>query len=226
MKREVEREVRLPAFSLERGELELLWNRITQLFTGEGSVRKSIALSLPGERLEFESMEELRQYAELRGRATNFSIFASRGGFSVSLRTGGLFTNVPVLKVQGDSDIWCASAIEAVMTVILRNRVWYWWLLRLPITLMLFLVALAPSTAEWLLSKKVELSPSATLAWFSVIATLGFISFTHERLLPTASLVFTNDLGFVRRYGAELGLVLGVVSFIASIFMWLYPRAA
>jgi hypothetical protein len=144
----------------------------------------------------------------------------------VTVKTGGLFSNVPTLKVEGESDIWCAGAVEAVMAVVLRNRLWYWWLIRLPITPLFLLAALAPTLHNWFMSKELKVSVPLAMIWASFVLTLGFISFTSEKLLPTAALVFTNDLGFVRRYGAELGLALGVISLLASLLMWLYPVAA
>lgn len=226
MKREVEREVRLPAFALQMGELELLWQRMQQLFEREGVRKESIDLSLPSERLHFDSIEELKEYTSLRGQVTNFSLRMSQGGTSLTVKTGGLFSNVPTLKAEGESDIWCAGAVEAVTSVVHRNRLWYWWFIRAPLLLLFFLVATAPYLHNLLLSKALKVSTPIGMAWLSVVITLGFITFTREKLLPTAALVFTNDLGFVRRYGAELGLALGIISLVASLLMWLYPSAA
>jgi hypothetical protein len=225
MKREVEREVRLPAFALQMGEMELLWQRMQQLFESTMTRKESIELSLPSERIQFDSLDELKAYKQIRGRVTNFTLRISQGSTSVTVKTGGLFSNVPTLKAEGDSDIWCAGAVEAVISVVLRNRMWYWWLIRAPLMLLFVLAAMTPYLHNWLLSRELKMSPVVAMAWLSIVFTLGFIAFTRDRLLPTAALVFTNDLGFIRRYGAELGLALGVISLIASLFMWLYPAA-
>jgi hypothetical protein len=79
MKREVEREIRLPAFALEPGELELLWQRMQQLFTANTPKKEAIALSLSSERLHFDSLGELKAYTQIRGRVTNFSLSLSQG---------------------------------------------------------------------------------------------------------------------------------------------------
>ena len=226
MKREVEREARLPAFALPFGELELLWKRMSDVFTGEEKVRKSISFSIPRESLEFDSIDELRAYSELRGQVTNFSISMARGNESIVVKSGGFFSTVPVLKVRGHTDLWCASAVEAVTGVIDRNRTWYWWLMRLPFTLFFFFASILPIAVNWLLSREVKYSLPVTVAWFSAVATLGFISLSHEKLLPQATIVISNELGFVRRYGAKIGLALGIISFIASVLMWLFPITA
>jgi hypothetical protein len=226
MKREVEKEVRLPAFSLQMGELELLYKRMSEVFADTQPTRRSIALSIPNESLQFDSVEEIKGYSELRGRITNFSISMSCGAQSITVKSGGFFSNTPILKVQGESDLWCASAVEAVSMVINRNKTWYWWLVRLPFTLLFFLAAMMPYALNWILSKEVKFSPAVSFAWFSTVMTLGFVTFTREKLLPQAAIVITNDLGFLRRYGAEIGLALGVLSFVSAILMWWFPRAA
>jgi hypothetical protein len=68
MKREVEREIRLPAFALTLGELELLWKRIRELFDDDIACTEEIALAFPSERIRFDSFEELKGYDRLRGQ--------------------------------------------------------------------------------------------------------------------------------------------------------------
>ena len=122
MKREVEREVRLSAFELERGDVELLWQRMLALFDAGSPIRSKISLSLPSERLTFDSIQELTDYHSLRGRVTKFSFEMRQGQRVVVISSGSLFA-APTLKVEGESDIWCASAIEAVVHVIRQRRV-------------------------------------------------------------------------------------------------------
>lgn len=226
MKRKVEREIRLPAFVLHMSELELLWERVQQLFEGSNTRKESIDLSLPSERLQFDSLDELKAYRQLHGRVTNFALRISQGNMSVTIKTEGLFSNVPTLKVEGDSDIWCAGAIEAVMPVVLRNRLWYWWLIRTPLMLLFFLGAMMPSLYNWLLSRELKMSTPLATTWLAVVLALGFIGFMREKLLPAATLEFTNNFGFIRKYGTELGLALGLIAIVASLLMWVYPSGA
>lgn len=223
MKREVEREVRLSAFNLHMGDLELLWGRVVQLFEPTEKIKTSISLSLPSERLEFDSFEEMKQYRQLRGRVTNFSIEASQGNKSVLIRTGGLFSNVPTLKAKADSDVWCAGAVEAVMSVIRSNKVWYFWFIQAPIGFLFMLSALAPYIRNWLVPNAGAVPLPLAIAWITVAVVLGFLAFTKEKLLPPATITFTSELGFIRRYGSELGLLLGLVSLILAVYTWLSP---
>jgi hypothetical protein len=221
MKRELEREKRLPAFSLGSGELELLWERMLGTFDNSQKMSASIKLSLPSEKLEFESFAELRQYGRVRGRVTNFTLRIAQGSRSITVRSGGLFSSIPTVKVEAESEVWCAGAIEAVLSAVRPSHVWYSWFIYAPINAMFFVLSLAPIVISWLLPKVPVLSGTMKLSWFSVVVALGFLSFTKERLLPNATLVFTNELGFIRRYGSELGLILGVVSLILTIITML-----
>ncbi len=66
MKREVSREKALPAFSIEIGDLELLWGRLLALFDKPEDVYGSIDITLPSESLEFNNIDELKEYSALR----------------------------------------------------------------------------------------------------------------------------------------------------------------
>jgi hypothetical protein len=124
MKREVQREVQLSAFNLDRGDVELIWRRIAELFEGGKPTKATISLSFRSERLTFDSLAELAEYRGLRGSVTQFSIEMRHGQRSVALTSGGLFSRTPSIKAEGESDVWCAAAIEAVAHVVNQRRVW------------------------------------------------------------------------------------------------------
>jgi hypothetical protein len=86
-------------------------------------------------------------------------------------------------------------------------------------------MTLLPSVYSWGFLRPLIVNKAAGISWAVAFSTLAFLIFARDKLLPSATLVFTHDLGFVRRYGAEIGLVLGIVSLVASIIMWIYPFA-
>lgn len=221
MKREIERELRLPAFELNMGELELLWQKTIALFDPSQPIRASINLSLPNEKIEFDSIDELKSYSELRGRVVNFSIHTSQGKRSISLKTGGLFNAIPTLKINSDSDVWCAGANESIFSVISRNKVWYAWFIYAPFNTIFMVLALAPWFARQFSGKDLQPPLAVALIWFGAIVTFGFIGFFREKLLPAATITFSNEIGFIRRYGSELGLLLGILSIAIAFYMWL-----
>lgn len=218
MKREVEREIRLPAFDLHVGELEQLWNKVIQLLDVKENIQASINLSLPSEKLQFNSVAELKDYGKIRGRVTNFSLKASQNNRSICIKTGGLFNDIPTLKVEAESDVWCAGAVETVMSVIRENRVWYSWFIRALINLIFIILAIIPYVKSWLIPSLKPTPFSLGLVWFSAFVLFGFLSISKDKLLPSASLTFTSELGFIRRYGSELGLLLRVISLLLAIY--------
>jgi hypothetical protein len=223
MKREIEREVRLPAFNLRVGDLELLWVRMTELFDSSEKIQAYISLSFPSEKITFDSIEELKSYDQLRGRVTEFKLKLSQKKRSISLASGGLFSNTPTLTVEADSDVWCAGAVEAAMRVIRQNKVWFSFLTRVPFYLIFAFLGIAPLAKIWPFREFPNIPLPAFLSWIAMSVLFGFFSFNKRKLLPTATITFTQELGFIRRYGSELGLALGILALLLSIYMWMVP---
>lgn len=223
MKREVEREIRVTAFSLERGDLELIWKRLMALFDPTQSIRKKIAIQIPSEKLTFESIEELLDYSSLRGIVTKFSIEMRQGQREVTLSSGSMFSNTPTLKVEGESDIWCAGALEAVNQVVSQRRVWYYWMMNIPYTLIFILMLILPWLKIGPFSNFPNIAPPLMFSWIIAMVFFGYFSQYRNQVLPAASIVFSKDLGFFRRYAGELGLFLGVLAILMSLYMWMVP---
>lgn len=219
MKREVQRQERLPAFNLPSTELDLLWQRMEELFDGDPPVWRKLKLKLPNERLQFEDLAELKAYGRVRGRVTQFDLEFAQGSRSLAIRSGGTFLRPsPIVEAESESEIWCAGALEAVRSVVRANRAWYWWFERLPFTLLFFILSLLPLVSSWLgWSIFKDMAPKTAASWFSIVILLGFLSFSKEKVLPPSSITFTEEHNFVRRYGAEIGLILGLISVVLGV---------
>ncbi len=142
MKREVERERKIPAFSIGIGELEVLWGRAVALFEDTEKVYGLIDITLPTEKLEFKDIEELKQYSNLKGRITKFSLWLSQKGRRVSIRSSHLFYSQAIVSATGETEAWCAGAIETVYSFLQSYKVWYHWLVSAPIGWVLILLTL------------------------------------------------------------------------------------
>jgi hypothetical protein len=227
VKRELRREIRLSAFALDIGELELLWGRMRAVFDAGENIVEEIDFKLPAERLRFDSIDELKAYCDLRGRVSSFTLRMTQGSKGIALKTESIFrSNVATLNVAGPSEVWCAAAIEAVRSIVSRNRLWYWWISRSPLMLICLAIACAPHAYTWLVATDARMNTPVAIAYFGLTITIGFFALTRNKLLPEATVVVTDDLGFVRRYGAELGVGLGIISLVASVLMYLYPGGA
>ena len=211
MKREIEREVRLPAFDLRVGDLELLWERMTELFDSSEKIQAYISLSFPSEKLTFDSFDELIKYGQLRGRVTKFTLKLSQKGRSISLATGGLVSNTPTLKVEADSDVWCAGAVESAMRVIRQNIVWFSWLIRVPFTLIFFFLVFAPWAKIWTSSVFPDIPLPILLSWLATTVLFGYFSFNKKSCFRPPPLLLHKNLG------SSVGTVLNSDSPLVSL---------
>ena len=224
MKREVQRERGLPAFSVGIGELEVLCKRMSEQFEKPEDVYISIHLTLPSESLEFKSIEELKQYSALRGQITKFRLWFSQGGRHVSIRSGSSFGSRPEISATAETEAWCAGAIETVYSFIQSNKLWYHWFVSAPIGWIFFVFANIPSIALLLLPKGQSLETQVFAGWLAITVTLGILYFSRARLLPSSVIVVTREEGFVRRNAAELSLLVAIVSAALTVIGWFFGK--
>ncbi len=217
MKREVSREKKLPAFSLGVGDLEALWGRLTTLFENPEDTFASLEITLPAEKLEFKSVEELREYSGLQGSVTNFSLWLSQGGRRISIRSSSYFASRSEVSASGESEAWCAGAIETAYTFFMSTKLWYSWFVTAPLGWLLLLCVSAPNIISLLLPKDQAPSKPTFLAWFGITLALALLYFFKGKLLPSSVLVVTQRESFVRRHAAELSLVVAIASLILAV---------
>ncbi|HFG2033321.1 TPA: hypothetical protein ACGF6P_003471, partial [Vibrio cholerae] len=219
MRRELNRDKNLPSFSLTVGDLELLWNRVSGLF-GDGEVYRRITVELSSERLEFEDIEELKNYTHLPDEITNFSLSFSllRGenkGVRVSQR--GVLSNLSYVTAYADNEAWCAGAIETVYSLVNSNRVWYSWFNTAPIGYILWFLFLIPSIFPALMPDDHKYGSVVWLGWLVTVSTIGFLYVFKNKLLPSSVLKIRERNSFIRRNTSELSLILALSSLLTTI---------
>ena len=224
MKREVNRKKALPAFAIGIGELELLWGRLLALFEKPEDVYGSIDIALPSENLEFKSIDELKEYSELRGRVTKFELRLSQGGRRVSIRSSSFLGSRPEVSASADTEAWCAGAIETVYSFARANRLWYSWFVSAPIGWMFFVFANIPTVASLFLPKGQSLDKPVFGTWLSITIALGIVYLARSKLLPSSILVVTREEGFFRRHVGELSLVVAIISAVLTVVGWFFGR--
>ena len=224
MKREVKRERALPAFAIGISELELLLGRLLALFDKPEDVYGSIEITLPSESLEFKNIEELKGYSELRGRITKFRVWLSQGGRHVSIKSSSILGSRPEVSASGDTEAWCAGALETVYSFAQTNKLWYSWFSSAPIGWVLIFLANAPTLASLLLPKGQSLSKPVFIAWMSITIALAILYLARGKLLPSAILVVTREEGFVRRHIGELSLFVAIISVVLTVVGWFFGK--
>jgi hypothetical protein len=220
MRREVQREAKLPAFSITVGDLELLWQRLVGLFDSPDGIYVTIGINLPSEQLEFRSVEEMKAYSALRGSLTRFSIRLAKGERRVAIRAGGILMSRAEATATAESEVWCAGALECVTTFARAHTVWYNWFLAAPIGWILVVVANAPMIASLLLPKAAQMERPLAYAWFGITATLAFLYIAKGWLLPAAVIRVSEAESLLRRRAPELSLLIALISAILTVVGW------
>lgn len=220
MKREVERERKIPAFSIGIGELEVLWGRLTALFENHEKIYSSIDIQLPSETLEFSNIEELKQYSNLKGEIRKFSLTLSRSGRRISIRSSGFFEPQAVVRTTAETEAWCAGAIETAYSFLQSHKVWYHWFVSAPIGWILIFLANIPTAAVLLLPKGSTIDKIAYIAWLATLIALGILYVFRGKLFPAAVLRITDEESFIRRHSAELSLVIALLSAVLTVVGW------
>ena len=220
MNRHVERRRNLPAFTIELGELEVLWNRMIAVFGPGEPDGAQVKISLRSETLEFRTPDELRGYAELKGRVTKFSLHFYQGCRILNVFPGSLGNPVPSVFAQGETEAWSAGAVEVVYSFLRSHRLWYHWFVSGPMVMFIFVLALVSSVVVQLLPKSPVFPRWIILAWFSTLMALIVLYLARAILLPSSVLRITNEEGFVRRHIGELSLVLALLSAVLTVVGW------
>lgn len=221
VKREVNRERKLPAFSLSVGELEVLWSRLAALFNDSVELYASIDIRLPSEQLEFSNIEELRQYERLPARVTNFTVTLAQKGCRITIRSGMLFAKAQV-DATSETEAWCAGAIDTVYSFVQSHKLWYNWFVSAPIGWVLVIVANIPSAVMTFMPKGVE--RVFMFGWLGALLTMSLLYFGRGRLLPSAMIRISESKGFVRNNVAELSLAIAVFSAILTVIGWFVAK--
>jgi hypothetical protein len=224
MNRRVERRRNLPAFSIGLGELEVLWNRIIAVFGPGEPDGALIKISLQSEELEFRMLDELHNNAELKGRVTKFSLHFYQGRRILNVFPGSLFNAVPFVFAQGETEAWCAGAVEVVYSFLQSHRLWYHWFVSWAVGIFISVLLFASSALALLLPNSPPFPRWIVLAWLSSLVALSVLHLARAILLPSSVLRVTNEEGFFRRHVAELSLVVALISAVLTVVGWFFRR--
>ncbi len=218
MKRSFERRSKLPAFACELATFENLLNEMAEEFPSK-SPKLSISVSLSGEDLTFESIEEIRQYNALPSRISNLSVrlgeYAQEGTRSLSVRSG--IMDLPQVYADGPSEAWCAGLVEKTRLFARHHRRWYWfikpwvvWLLTVVTGGFLSFGATGPE--KYRLSK-IGLG-SLLIFWLIT----WYLFFSYGRIFKPMVLITNLEESWLKRYSTELTIAAAVVSALATLY--------
>ncbi len=224
MKREISRKKTLPAFQIDVAELGLLWERLVALFKDPSHVHGSITLKLSSETLKFDNFDELKNYQTLPSTVTNFSLSLMEGGRYISIQTTGIISSKPQVNVDGESEAWCAGAVETVFVFFVQHKASYNWFIVTPLGWLLVLLTYGAAIALFFLGKDTKIPLAAGIGWLSLVVTLTFLYVLRAKLFPMTVLSVRNSDGFFRRHIAEFSLLIAVVTAILTVIGWFVAK--
>lgn len=219
MNREVERVKKIPAFSINILDLEILIDRILDLFKEKDKLYYSIYISLRNEKLEFNSINELKNYEGLNGKITDFRIWLNQGRKRISIRVPSFYSQAEVITTSS-SEAWCAGANETIYSFLQNKKVWYHWIASVPLGILIFIILNIPFLIRLFIPEANSISKVSLIGWISTIITLLFLYFFRKKLFPVAILRITEEESFIRKHSAEIGLIIAIISMLLSIIGW------
>lgn len=214
MKRTVEGTRSLPAFLISIGDLEVLMEKILDLF-GETNPYTSISIELKGEKLDFKTVEEMTDLPDLPDRVTSFSIYVSQDNIrKIHLRSVGTFGSSGYLSVTSDNESWCAGAIEVVYQFIQKHRRWHSWFRDWPLGALFLISFNIESITEFAGFKSMTNNPLFQISWVSSIVVIGSIYFSRNRFFPAGTLQVRPYDNWFRKYQSEITLIVAIIGVV------------
>jgi len=220
MKREIERERKLTSYKIDIADLEVLLDRLLKLFPVPEEVRFSICINLKNERLEFDNIDELKDYDSLKSEITNFTLWLSKNDKRIILRAGGFLRGQGTIEVTADNEAWCAGVIETASSFLQGHRLWYHWLISSPLGLILYLFIFLPTMLGEFLPKDTYIPKLIIFAWGSIALTLAVLYIARAKLFPASIIVVRKEEGFFQRNASQLSLLMAIVTAVLTIIGW------
>jgi len=222
MERKVEREKTIPAFAIDVSELEVLWGRLASLIAPSNAGARhpphtSVEIHLPNEILRFDSVEELKEYAGLKGTVSKFSLYLHSGSRIIYFSMYSP-SRPSTIHATGEDAAWCAGVVDVVYSFFQSHRAWYYRLASAPLMLIVFILSAAPFLLKLIFPGAGFIDATASsVGWLITLVALLSLSVFQSRVFPFGKLHMTKEESFIRRCSPELLLVLTALATVASL---------
>jgi hypothetical protein len=214
MKKEIVKSATAPAFSVDLAELEVLEERVLELFGADDRAMVSIDFCINNETLKFSSVDDLKEYSDLSGNVPEFNFYIGSGlSKSISISNKSIFSVKPSIWINGEDSVWVASAMETVMSFLSAHKRWYSWILSFPTMLFFYCYAVfMPGTIVFVTGPTIGAMQLIGLVSVALVVLCMF--FFRKKILPPATLKFTDEQSLLKRYGLELTLLMAFLSMV------------
>lgn len=191
-------------------------------FSDDTTLYTSIDINLPGEKLTFATVQEVRDFKGLPPRISDFSVYLSprldqRG---ISLRSHQAFSGDAYVAVEGDNEAWCTAVCEECARFIGQHRAAHWWvrnkyfgralLISLLVGPLVLIGRVREMLAPWVLDVW-------TMVNTLVVVLFLFVSIAKQRIAPSAAIIIDRDGSWLRRNSTEVIALLTLISAAAAV---------
>ena len=219
MRREIEKDAILNPTSCDLPEFGSLLRAVVAAF-GASLPVPSIKVSLPGEVLEFDDIDDLLESADrLPSRITNISVgfidHALDDSRSCWIRVWFGYLRV---SASGTDPVWCAGVVDLARDFAQRHSRWYSYAIRRILRILsYFLIGFVVVGAGKIAWRNLD-APTIALALAvlaAIAAVLGAYIF-DDRLFPSVSISVRQEPSFLKRYQTEITVIAAAVSAVAA----------
>ncbi|MDE2179878.1 MAG: hypothetical protein KGJ40_03400 [candidate division NC10 bacterium] len=224
VRREVSRKRLLSTFRIDVAELELLWNRLLELFADKDKVHASITVELGNEKFDFDRPADLAECADLPATVNNFYLYMSHAGRRVTVGANSFVAARPEVRATGDTEAWCAGAVETAVAFLDRHRVWYHWFLVAPVGWLLLVCIYGVALAMAFAPRDTKVPTAVAIGWAALTVVLLVLFFSRAKLLPVCALEVRDEPSFLRRYAGELTLLVAAISAVLTVVGWFVSK--
>ncbi len=219
MQKEVKREKRLPAFTINVDELELFYLKFIPLFNSSEKVTFYLNAEFPSEAISFHSINELKNYSEHYKKTNKFSLTLRQNDKVIlilnSAKNFSLVSSPKVIAL-GDNEAWCAGTVETVYSFIKLRKQWFHWLAIAPIWALFMVFVPALLMVDILFDVKIYsmISSFQSLIFCLLVIVLIWI---QPIAFPSSTLIFVEEDSFIKKNVAELTLFATVLALIIAL---------
>lgn len=240
MNRRVSRKKDLDSFSIYIDILSNLLDKLLELFNKKKDLEVSITFELKEEILNFDSVEEIRQYAEQNrsfpkrihkyGLSVHgYSPFGDGGWSYVDIHSD-IVEDIMCIRATSDSEAWCAGVIDTVTSFLRQHRVWYYFLYRIKVLWVLGICLLSLLIFKFLDFLKLLESGIGTvigtiIAWLILLSLIiSIILPVLKARIPHSEIRISEQEGFLRRRYREILIPIGIIvvaNFLLDLFRFI-----
>ena len=223
MKKLSEKNFSIRPFKINLNELESLIEELSEHSrTPEHGAYISIKVGLNGEKLDFDSVQEMRETTQLPNFISDFCIIVH--GHSSNSRVTYFYPNESIGVrgiVTSDNGAWCAGAIDIVHRHLRLKSRWYYLIWKIhPMFLMML--------GSLLIQVSVDYKPGVPnktrdiLFIISLLSTIwfGVLCFSRHKLFPSALIEVRKKDSWAKRNISEITLASFIISTVLIIINW------